>query len=135
LIKVAQFGEMSKQYSEAARKEVPEIQDEESEIGKNYKVLVEDPLVSRVKREIPEIGMQIEYILAHAARSIFGKKAKAIQAGAGNKLKVSPPASPVGSGSVKSGSNAKAKVKDAYSRFETTGSVDDWVASRIAKLK
>jgi hypothetical protein len=48
---------------------------------------------------------------------------------------VSPPASPVGSGSVKSGSNAKAKVKDAYSRFETTGSVDDWVASRIAKLK
>ena len=135
LIKVAQFGEMSKQYSEAAKKEVPEIQDEESEIGKNYKVLVEDPLVSRVKREIPEIGMQIEYILAHAARSIFGKKAKAIQAGAGNKLKVSPPASPVGSGSVKSGSNTKAKVKDAYSRFETTGSVDDWVASRIAKLK
>jgi hypothetical protein len=135
LIKVAQFGEMSKQYSEAARKEVPEIQDEESEIGKNYKVLVEDPLVSRVKREIPEIGMQIEYILAHAARSIFGKKAKAIQAGAGNKLKVSPPASPVGSGSAKSGSNAKAKVKDAYSRFESTGSVDDWVASRIAKLK
>jgi hypothetical protein len=135
LIKVAQFGEMSKQYTEAAKKEVPEIQDEESEIGKNYKALVEDPLVARVKSEIPEIGMQIEYILAHAARSIFGKKAKAVQAGAGNKLKVSPPASPVGSGAAKAGSNTKAKAKDAYSRFESTGSVEDWVASRIAKLK
>jgi len=54
LIKVAQYEEMSKQYSEAAKSEVPEIQDEESEIGKSYKALVSDPLIDRIKAQVPK---------------------------------------------------------------------------------
>ena len=135
IAKVAEYGVMEKQYLAAAQKEVPDITDETSEIGKNYKALISDPLISKIKRDIPEIGIQIEYILAHASKSIFGGKVKSIQTGAGNKLKVSPPASPVGSGSLKINSSSKAKTKDAYHRFESTGSVEDWVASRIARMK
>lgn len=135
LAKAAQYNQLSKQYSEAARKEVPEIEDAESEVGKNFSNLLADPLVGRVKKEIPELGMQIEYLLAHAVRSIFGKKSKAIQTGAGTKLKANPPASPVGTGAAKSSKAPKAKFQDAFGRFEQSGSVDDWVAARIAKLR
>ena len=112
-----------------------EADDEESEIGKSYKALVSDPLVDKVKTQIPEIGFQIEYILAHAARSIYGGKKIKAQPAVGNKLKVSPSSTPFGAGAAKSSTPKNAKVVDAYSRFEKSGSQDDWVAARIAKFK
>jgi len=135
LIKVAQYEEMSKQYSEAAKSEVPEIQDEESEIGKSYKALVSDPLIDRIKAQVPEIGFQIEYILAHASRSIYGNKKIKTQSAMGSKLKVNPSSTPYGAGAAKSSSPAKAKVGDAYNRFERSGSPEEWIAARIAKFK
>jgi hypothetical protein len=135
LIKIAQYEEMSKQYSEAAKSEVPEIQDEESEIGKSYKALVSDPLIDRIKAQVPEIGFQIEYILAHAARSLYGNKKVMKQPAMGNKLKVNPSSTPYGAGAAKSSSPAKAKVGDAYNRFERSGSPEEWIAARIAKFK
>jgi len=130
-----QMKQASAQFEELARKEVPEIQDEESTVGKNFKALASDPLVSRVKREIPEIGVHIDYLLAHAARSIYGGKPRAVQAGAGNKVRVNPSASPVGSGAARSSANTKVKAAEAYTKFENTGSVDDWVRFRSAKLQ
>jgi len=135
LIKIAQYEEMSKQYSEAAKSEVPDIQDESSEIGKNYKALVSDPLIDRIKAQVPEIGFQIEYILAHASRSIYGNKKIKTQPAMGNKLKVNPSSTPYGAGAAKSSSPAKAKVGDAYNRFEKSGSPEEWIAARIAKFK
>jgi len=135
LIKIAQYEEMSKQYSEAAKSEVPEIQDEESEIGKSYKALVSDPLIDRIKAQVPEIGFQIEYILAHASRSIYGNKKIKTQSAMGSKLKVNPSSTPYGAGAAKSSSPAKAKVGDAYNRFERSGSPEEWIAARIAKFK
>ena len=134
LAKMAQIESLAQQYQVAAAKEVPEIQDEESEIGKSYKQVMSDPLIARVKKEIPELGMQVEYLVAHAMRSILGGKAK-IVAGAGTKLKVKPPSSPVGAGAAKSGNSPKGKTKEAYSRFEQSGSVDDWIAARIAQIQ
>lgn len=134
LAEMAKLSELEQQYRNAAAKEVPEISDEESEIGKAYKSWVTDKLVDKVKQEVPEIGFQIEYILAHAARSIFGGKTQKVPTGAGTKLKVEPPASPVSAGAARSGKNPKAKAQDAYKRFESTGSVDDWVAARIARM-
>ena len=135
LIQIAQYEQMAAQYQEAAKNEVPEIQDEESEIGKSYKALVSDPLVDKVKKQIPEIGFQLEYILAHAARSIFGGKKIKAQPAVGNKLKVNPSSTPFGAGAAKSSTPKNAKVVDAYSRFEKTGSADEWIAARIAKFK
>lgn len=134
LAKLEQLSQLSEQYKAQALKEVPEIANEDSVIGKQYQTLVSDPLVEKVKEQVPEIGFQIEYILAHAARSIFGGKSK-VPTGAGSKLKVEPPASPVGAGAARSGKNLKAKGKDVYKRFESSGSVDDWVAARIARMQ
>jgi len=135
LVKIAHYEQMSKQYSEAAKSEVPDIQDEESEVGKNYKALVSDPLIERVKSQVPEIGFQIEYILAHAARSIYGNKKIKTQPAMGSKLKVNPSSTPYGAGAAKSSSPAKQKVGEAYNRFEKSGSPEEWIAARIAKFK
>lgn len=129
-----QFKALETQYTETAKKEVPEILDEESEIGKNYRVLVDDPLVKKVKEQVPEIGFQIEYILAHAARSIFGKKAKPVAAGAGERLKTKPSASPVSSGVAGASKAKKDKAAEAYKRFEASGSIEDLIAHRLAKI-
>lgn len=124
----------SEQYRSLAVKEVPEIEDEESELGQRFKALVNDPLVSRVKEEVPELGMQIEYILAHAVRSIFGKKTTNVKEGAGIKLKAKPPSTPGGAGTQKSSKAKEVKVRDASNRFEESGSIEDLVAMRTARF-
>lgn len=134
LVRMEQQAQLAAQYNEMAKKEIPEIEDPESEIGKNYQSWVSDQLVDKVKKQVPEIGFQIEYILAHAARSIFGGAAKRVPTSAGTKLKVEPPASPVGAGAARSSANPKGRNQEAYKRFETSGSVDDWVAARIARM-
>jgi len=134
--KIAQYDQLNKQYVAAIEQEVPEINDSESEIGKNYANFIADPLIERVRKEIPEIGIQIEYILGHAVRSIFaGKKLKSTTPVMGSKLKASPPSNPVGSGAAKSSVKPTQKVKDAYQRFESSGRPEDWIAARISKFK
>lgn len=135
IAKIQQFAQMNEQYKQAAKKEVPEIEKADSEIGQKYQELVSDPLIDVIKERVPEIGFQIEYLLAHVARSIYGGKNSKVPTGAGNKLKVEPPSSPVGAGAARSTKSSKAKGREVYSRFESTGSVDDWVAARIAKMQ
>lgn len=135
LAQLAQMEQMKGQYIAAAEEEVPDIKDENSNVGKQFRALMSDPLIEKLRKQVPEIGYQIEYILAHASNSIHGKtKAKSLPA-VGNKLKVKPPSSPFGAGAAKSSVNPKAKVADVYSRFEKSGSPEDWVAARIAKYK
>jgi len=135
LVKLTQINAMAEQYKAAAEKDVPEIKDESSEIGKQFKVLVSDPLIEKVRKEIPELGMQVEYILAHAVRSINGKTMKAVPTGAGKKLKANPPSNPVGAGAAKSTKSSKSRIHDALNRFEKTGSVEDWIAARSAQMR
>jgi hypothetical protein len=135
LQKVQHLVAMEQHYSEAAKKEIPEIQDEKSKVGAQFAAMMNDPLVGQVRNQIPELGAQIEYILAHAANSIFGGTLKAGASQMGCKLKASPPSSPIGSGTIKSGKQSERKAADAYNKFEQTHSVDDWVSARIAKYK
>lgn len=135
LQQIAQMEQMKGQYIAAAEEEVPDIKDESTTVGKQFKDLVSDPLIEKLRKQVPEIGYQIEYILAHAANSIHGGTRIKKQPAVGNKLKVSPSPSPFGAGAAKSSTSPKAKVTDAYSRFEKSGSPEEWVAARIAKYK
>jgi hypothetical protein len=133
--RMAQMEQLKNQYVAAAEEEVPDIKDESTIVGKQFKDLVSDPLIEKLRKQVPEIGHQIEYILAHAANSIHGGTRIKKQPAVGNKLKVSPSPSPFGAGAAKSSTSPKAKATDAYSRFEKSGSPEEWVAARIAKYK
>jgi hypothetical protein len=132
LAKIEHLKTVAVQYQEAVSKEVPEVMDEQSEIGRHYKSMLADPLISKVKETIPELGVQVEYLLAHALRSITRQNTK-VNAGVGNKLKVAPPASPIGTGSAKSKQSVMSRVQKAYEAYEETGKMEDWV--RAATLE
>lgn len=134
LHKQQQYVEANKHWVAQAKKEVPEIQDEESEIGKSYKQMVESPGIKRLKEVAPELGVDVEYLLAHAVRSIVGKPKPKVSKGAGKKMKVKPPASPVGAGAAAGGKGTGSKVNDLYNRFLQSGSESDFVAYQTAKL-
>ena len=133
--RIAQMEQLKGQYIAAAEEEVPDIKDETSVVGKQFRSLVSDPLIEKLRKQVPEIGYQIEYILAHAANSINGGTRIKKQPAVGNRLKVSPSSSPFGAGAAKSSTSPKSKVADAYTRFEKSGSPEEWVAARIAKYK
>jgi hypothetical protein len=135
LSQIAQMDQLKGQYIAAAQEEVPDITDETTTVGKQFKDLMSDPLIEKLRKQVPEIGYQIEYILAHASNSINGGTRIKKQPAVGNKLKISPSPSPFGAGAAKSSISAKTKVVDAYTRFEKSGSPEEWVAARIAKYK
>ena len=135
LQQIAQMEQLKGQYIAAAEEEVPDIKDESTPVGKQFRDLVSDPLIEKLRKQVPEIGYQIEYILAHAANSINGGTRIKKQSAVGSKLKVSPSSSPFGAGAAKSSTSSKSKVVDAYSRFEKSGSPEEWIAARIAKYK
>lgn len=135
LQQIAQMEQLKGQYIAAAEEEVPDIKDESTPVGRQFRDLVSDPLIEKLRKQVPEIGYQIEYILAHAANSINGGTRIKKQPAVGNKLKVSPSSSPFGAGAAKSSTSSKSKVVDAYSRFERSGSPEEWIAARIAKYK
>lgn len=135
LQQIVQMEQLKGQYIAAAEEEVPDIKDESTPVGRQFRDLVSDPLIDKLRKQVPEIGYQIEYILAHAANSINGGTRIKKQPAVGNKLKVSPSSSPFGAGAAKSSTSSKSKVVDAYSRFEKSGSPEEWIAARIAKYK
>jgi len=135
LQQMAQLEQLKGQYIAAAQEEVPDINDENTAVGKQFRDLMSDPLIEKLRKQVPEIGYQIEYILAHASNSIHGGSRIRKQPAVASKLKVSPSSSPFGAGAAKSSTSTKSKGTDAYSRFEKSGSPEEWVAARIAKYK
>jgi len=128
---------MEQQYTALIPQEVPELADEESELSKQYKALLSDPLVEQVNKHVPDLGPQLPYILAHAIRSIHrSQKSKAVVKAAGSASKAKVPGTPFGAGAAKSGvKTAKKSADQAYQRFQSSTSVEDWVAARVARLQ
>ena len=128
---------MEQQYTALIPQEVPELADEESELSKQYKALMSDPLVEQVNKHVPDLGPQLPYILAHAIRSIHrSQKSKAVVKAAGSASKAKVPGTPFGAGAAKSGvKTAKKSAEQAYQRFQSSTSVEDWVAARVARLQ
>ena len=128
---------MEAHYTGLIPQEVPELANEDSELSKQYKALLSDPLVEQVNKLVPDLGPQLPYILAHAVRSIHrSQKSKVAVKAAGTIAKAKVPGNPFGAGAAKSGpKTAKKSADQAYQRFQTSTSVEDWVAARVARMQ
>lgn len=129
--------QMEAHYTGLIPQEVPELANEDSELSKQYKALLSDPLVDQVNKLVPDLGPQLPYILAHAVRSIHrSQKSKVAVKAAGTVSKAKVPGTPFGAGAAKSGpKTAKKSADQAYQRFQASTSVEDWVAARVARLQ
>ena len=96
--------------------------------------MVSSPGVAKFKEVAPEFAVDVGYIMAHALRSIKGQIKPKVPKGAGKKLKVKPPASPVGAGAARQGAKPSSPIEDLKANFERTGSEADFVAYQTAKM-
>lgn len=129
----AAYEQMETQLNAAIPTEVPEIADEESDVSKLFKAMLEDPLVKQAKERVPGLAPQIGYLLAHAANSLAKKAKVQVKPATGSIGKAKVPPTPSGAAARTSQPPARKQAQAAYQQFEQTGSVDDWIAARIAK--
>jgi hypothetical protein len=126
---------MAGQYEEAITREVPEVFVQDSPTAKQFVQLQNDPLIEQIRVKIPALAPQINYILAHAVRSIHQKTVRKTALATGeNKLRTKVPSDPFGAGAARSSTPVRKSVESAVKRFEESGSPEDWIAARIAKL-
>jgi hypothetical protein len=133
IVRSEQRTQMEAAYNAAIPKEIPETQDEESPIGKQFKAMLADPLVDQIRQRVPDIAPQLGYLLAHAAASIHrSQKLKTAKPAQVTPPRPKVPGNPVGAGAARSGAKpAKKEADQAYQEFENTGSTEAWIAARI----
>lgn len=126
---------MTEQFNAAIPEQIPEMADETTDMAKQFAAMRTDPLVEQVRQAVPDLAPQLDYLLAHAARSLSFKKppTKATTAPVTiPKPKVA--GIPVGAAAARStAATGKDKARQAAARFEETGSEEALIAARIAR--
>jgi hypothetical protein len=107
---------------------------EDNDLKRQYQAMMSDPRLKDLEKSMPDVAPQLPYLLAHAANSIYGRKA--ISLDSKPSLKVSALGNPDSSSAV-SGRPMKEgerNVKDGVKRLLDSGSISDFVALRTAQL-
>jgi hypothetical protein len=127
-----------------APKELPWLATEgESPVRERYEAILADPRLIALKEQAPpSVTAQLDYLLAHAANSLFGGAAAAGSAPDASKKKVqrAPQPGAVPNGSAAPGPNngraaQQQQIKNMEGQFHSTGSVDDFVSLRTQQLQ
>jgi hypothetical protein len=123
------------QLQHTMRQELPWLEGEDNDTRKQYEALRESPLLKKAVEAVPELEPYMEYMVAHAANSVYGRKSIPLETPA-KRLDPKPPASPSATAAASSkpeGREAKS-LKEMEGRLEKSGAIGDFIALRTAKL-
>jgi hypothetical protein len=131
----AQRQGMEQQFKTLAKTELSWLDGEDNDVRKRYEAMVNDPRLQQAKRLVPEIAPQIEYLVAHAANSIYGRRELAMD-GKSKAVALNPPSSPASTAAApeRPENRFDRQLKDIESRYKQTGSANDFIALRAAQL-
>lgn len=120
--------EMKNALSEKAKAELPWLQGEDNDVRKQYEVLMSDPKFKAIEKALPDLAPQMPYLLAHAANSLYGRRAVETKPTA----RLSPPSPVVSQGAESSKPEARQSkaLSDLSARFNKSGSYKDFKAIR-----
>ena len=120
---------VKQQFTEAIKTELNWMQGDDNDVRKQYEILKESPLLKQAMKSVPDLEPYMEYMVAHAANSIYGRKPIVdVKPGA----RLSPP-------SMQASSSAQSEqpetrvvkaVKDIQQRFSSSGATTDFIALR-----
>jgi len=138
-LKVLQAKENGKQLKEAfdvkASEELKWLKGEDNDTRKNYEAMVSDPRFKKLTETAdPEIGAQLNYIMAHAANSIYGRK---LVPQSSKSASLTPPKTAASAASTSEktvGKSAKA-LKNLNQQFRQSGNKSDFITLRTLQLK
>jgi hypothetical protein len=124
---------------ESARKEIPWLDDKESEPRKEFDKMMADPRLGKLRQSVPDLAPVMPWLVAHAANSIYSRRSIPIEQTPPktNKQPTLQPSSSPASSAASSGrpeSQDGSVARDAEGRFTKTGNPDDFIALRTAQL-
>ena len=136
--------QLQKQFDEKAREELEWLKgDDPNSIKDNFFATLRDPQYDKLKtildKELPQISGQLEYMFAHAANSIYGRKVineskPSKTTGKSPSLTPTRTANNASTKSEKPNSKTSKALKDLQSRFKQTGQASDYAAMRKLQL-
>jgi hypothetical protein len=128
--------QLEAQLSQQARKEISWVENNEDDTTKRYASMINDPRVLKAKKLVPELAPQLDYILAHAANSMWGRRLIVDDKPSNGKSpSLTPPSSPSTSTAAPTNVDARKEksIKELESRFRESQSTNDYLALRTAK--
>ena len=118
--------------TERAKTELPWLQGEDNDVRKQYEAMLSDERLKNIEKMLPDVAPQLPYLLAHAANSIYARRAVDTKPSS----RLSPP-SPVVSQSAESSkpeTRQSKALQDLSTRFNKSGSYKDFKAIRALQL-
>ena len=117
---------------ERAKTELPWLSGEDNDVRKQYEAMMGDERLKNIEKMLPDVAPQLPYLLAHAANSLYARRAVDTKPSA----RLSPP-SPVLSQSAESSKPEARQSKalnDLSNRFSKSGSYKDFKAIRALQM-
>lgn len=134
---IATRAEAKSQYDAKAKAELPWLANDNSEVRQRFQAMAESPLMEEIRKKVPAVSHEIDFLLAHAANSMFGgTKKQTVIPTPGITPRPKAPAAPGGAGSPAPRPDAlRAKAIEAAQKAyeDSGGSVEAFVALQKAK--
>jgi len=123
------------QTAEKAAKELPWMQGDDNDTRRQYEALKQSVKFDAIESADPELAVQFERILAHAANSMFGKPTAASGSQVKPPAALTPPSSPNASAAApqRANPNADRMLQEAEARYAKSQSGNDFMAVQAAR--
>jgi hypothetical protein len=120
---------VKQQFTEAIKTELNWMQGDDNDVRKRYEILKESPLLKKAMESVPDLEPYMEYMVAHAANSIYGRR-PIVESKPSARL--SPPSMQASSSAQSEQPETRAvkAVKDIQQRFSSSGATTDFIALR-----
>jgi hypothetical protein len=133
--RVHQSHQLREAFDAQAEQELNWLQGEDNDVRKNYEAMIGDPRFNSLREKAdPEVAAQLNYLMAHAANSIYGRKPVKE---APKSATLTPPKTAITAGATSDktvGKSVKA-LKDLNQRFRQSGNKSDFITLRTLQLK
>ena len=133
--RVAQSEQLKEAFDTQASTELNWLQGEDNDVRKSYEAMVGDPRFDSLRKKAdPEVAAQLNYLMAHAANSIYGRKP--IKE-APKSATLTPPktAGTAASQSEKTVGKSVKALKNLNQQFRQSGNKSDFITLRTLQLK
>ena len=133
--RVQQSHQLKEAFDAQAEQELNWLQGEDNDVRKSYEAMIGDPRFNSLREKAdPEVAAQLNYLMAHAANSIYGRKPVKE---APKSATLTPPKAAISAGaSSDKGVNKSVKaLKDLNQRFRQSGNKSDFITLRTQQLK
>lgn len=133
--RVQQSYQLREAFDAQAEQELNWLQGEDNDVRKNYEAMIGDPRFNSLREKAdPEVAAQLNYLMAHAANSIYGRKPVKE---APKSATLTPPKAAITAGATSDkGVNKSVKaLKDLNQRFRQSGNKSDFITLRTQQLK